>query len=238
MITIEPTNRQRLLWMTLFAVAMAQLEAAVVVYLRALYYPEGFGFPLVILGDRIAAIEIGREAATVLMLIAVARLSSHDRWRRWAAFLYLFGLWDLGYYLWLKILLDWPSGWLTWDILFLIPLPWVGPVLSAAAVAAIMVVAGLVIEGLRDRGRQIHVGRVGWALTGLSVLGLLTSYMAGAEAVLAGRVPGPFPWWLWGVSLLPAVTVAVRAAGSARRGEAPRAAETSQPASSAEGNQR
>ena len=30
----------------LYAVAMGYLEAAVVVYLRAIYYPEGFSFPL------------------------------------------------------------------------------------------------------------------------------------------------------------------------------------------------
>ena len=208
---------RRWAWLALFALAMAQLEATVVVYLRALYYPDGFQFPLVIIRDRIAAIEIGREAATIVMLVSVAILSCRDAWRRWAAFLLLFGFWDLGYYLWLKLMLDWPPSLLTWDVLFVIPLPWVGPVLSAAAVAVIMVVAGLAVDILRDHDRTIRVGKLGWALTLASVGGLLVAFMADAGSVVEGRQPGPFPWWLWTVSLVPAVGVAALAAQRAWR---------------------
>jgi hypothetical protein len=40
--------------------------SAVVVYLRALYYPRGFGFPLEEMSLFIYLIEVGREAATIL----------------------------------------------------------------------------------------------------------------------------------------------------------------------------
>ena len=132
---------------------MAQLEAAVVVYLREIFYPDGFRFPLVIIEGPIALVEIGRETATLVMLAAVAGVAFDRPWRRFAAFLVVFGVWDIFYYVWLKVMIDWPPSLFTDDILFLIPLPWTGPVLSAAAIAAIMVVSGAVIEVLQRRRR-------------------------------------------------------------------------------------
>ncbi|HEY3177097.1 MAG TPA: hypothetical protein VGK94_15195 [Candidatus Polarisedimenticolia bacterium] len=71
--------RRRLLWLAVFAAAMAYVESAVVVYLRGIYYPGGFSFPIVIIPDRMAAIEIGREAATLVMLAGVSLLAGSDR---------------------------------------------------------------------------------------------------------------------------------------------------------------
>jgi hypothetical protein len=50
------------MWLTIYAVAMAYVESAVVVYLRALYYPHGFDLPLVPMPPAMVAIETGREA--------------------------------------------------------------------------------------------------------------------------------------------------------------------------------
>jgi hypothetical protein len=210
-LALDPDTRHRLLWLTLFALAMAQLEAAVVVYLRQLYYPDGFTFPLVIIRDRIAAVEIGREAATVLMLVAVARLATRDPWRRFAAFLLGFGLWDIFYYVWLWVMLKWPESLLTWDVLFLIPLPWVGPVLAPALVAAVMAIAGVAIESLRDRRLTPRVSRLEWGLVVVGAIALLVLFMADAEAVLEGRMPAPFPWVPYGIGLLVPALAAVRA---------------------------
>jgi enamine deaminase RidA (YjgF/YER057c/UK114 family) len=53
--------RRRSAWLGLaYAVAMAFVEAAVVVDLRALYYPRGFAFPLVPMPAAMAAVEIAR----------------------------------------------------------------------------------------------------------------------------------------------------------------------------------
>src|SRR5262249_11432284 len=118
--------RRRLVWLVLYAVAMAYVEAAVVVYLRGIYYPQGFSFPIVIIPDSMAAIEVGREAATLIMLAGVSALAGADRWERFLFFSVAFGCWDIGYYLWLRLFIGWPLSLLTWDILFLIPVPWIG----------------------------------------------------------------------------------------------------------------
>lgn len=205
-------TRRRLLWLTLFTVAMAQLEATVVVYLRELFYPEGFAFPLVILRDRIAAIEIGREVSTVVMLVAIAKLAApRDAWRQFAAFLWAFGLWDVLYYGWLWVMLGWPQSLLTWDVLFLIPAPWIGPCLAPMLIALVMMGAGVVIESLRDRGHAIGVTRLEWAVTVGGALGLIAVFLLDAPAVLRGEVPGPFPWAVF-LAVLAAPTLAAASA--------------------------
>jgi len=208
-----PATRTRLFWLSLFALAMAQLEATVVVYLRELFYPEGFAFPLVIVEGRIAAVEIGREAATLVMLVAIGVLAHRDAWRRYAAFLWTFGLWDVFYYLWLFVLdRGWPPSLLTWDVLFLIPLPWLGPVLAPVLIALVMMAAGVTIEVLRDRERPIRVRAWEWAVTVGVALALITLFCWDWRAVVDGRMPGPFPWIPFLVLLAGATAVAVRVA--------------------------
>src|SRR5580692_8685561 len=89
------STRRRLTWLTIYAVAMAYVESAVVVYLRAVYYPHGFGFPLAQMAPRVLAIEIGREAATLIMLLGVAAVAGADRWEWFLAFCLGFGVWDI-----------------------------------------------------------------------------------------------------------------------------------------------
>ena len=105
---------RRLIWLTVYAVAMAYLESAVVVYLRAIYYPEGFGFPLVPIEPGMAAIEVGRELATLIMLLGVAMVMSDNRWELFLVFSLSFGVWDIFYYVWLWGFLGWPPSLLTW----------------------------------------------------------------------------------------------------------------------------
>jgi hypothetical protein len=124
--TKTPSNfGRRILWLTLFAIAMAYLESAVVVYLRLIYYPEGFQFPLKAITNTNLWIEVGREAATMVMLVVVGFLAAVTGPGRFAVICYAFGVWDIFYYIWLWIFIDWPSSLLTWDLLFLIPLPWI-----------------------------------------------------------------------------------------------------------------
>lgn len=122
---------QRFLWVSAYAVAMALLEAVVVVYIRGL---------LQITNDHVAlgpyvTMEMWREAATLVMLVAVGWLAGHRGPERWAYGLFAFGMWDIWYYIWLKALIDWPATLLDWDTLFLIPLHWWGPVLSPMLIA-------------------------------------------------------------------------------------------------------
>ena len=47
---------KKMLWVSVFGITIGYFEAAVVVYLRAIYYPEGFAFPLKIPADYIIAV--------------------------------------------------------------------------------------------------------------------------------------------------------------------------------------
>jgi hypothetical protein len=194
---------RRLMWIMIYAVAMAYLESAVVVYLRALYYPQGFDFPLAAMPPEMAAIEIGREAATIVMLLGVAMLAGTDRWERFLAFCLGFGVWDIFYYVWLWIFIGWPPSLLTWDILFLIPVPWIGPVLAPVLVSTALVAGSLLLLRLKSRGVELGFSMPVWALAVTGGLLVLGSFMLDFNTVFRQTMPSPFHWGLFaiGVSL-------------------------------------
>jgi len=136
-------SRLRLIPLSLYSIAMAYVEAAVVVYLRRIYYPEGFELSLSPIETYILRTEIGREVATLIMIFSVSLISFPDRRRRAGAFLLVFGVWDIFYYVFLKAILDWPSSLLTRDVLFLIPAPWISPVFVPMFISVVMVGSGL-----------------------------------------------------------------------------------------------
>jgi len=217
-------GKRTLVLLGVYAGAMALVEAAVVVYLRRLYYPDDplAVFPMRIWPMRDLLLELGREAATVAMILAVALLSVRGPVRRTAAFLFVFGVWDLCYYLWLKAALGWPVSWTEWDILFLIPWPWLAPWVAPAAAALLFVLWGAPILA---REEETAVPRRAWALAVAGLGLMLASFLApalplfGDPAALAAYVPGRFPWWLYlpGATLLAAGLVAGRpGAGEAR----------------------
>ncbi len=84
---------------------MGFLEAAVVVYLRELYYPEGFAFPLKQLAPNVLLIEYLREISTIIMLFSIGYIAGRKFYDRLSFFLLSFGIWDIFYYVWLKLLL-------------------------------------------------------------------------------------------------------------------------------------
>ena len=142
---MQLTLRQQLIWLIVFSIAMGFLEGAVVVYLRMIYYPHGFDFPLTTFDLKTGLVEFVREAATIIMLVGVSVLAGKNKYQRWAFFLIAFAVWDLIYYVALKLILGWPSSLFTWDILFLIPVPWVGPVLSPILVCFLMTLLAAII---------------------------------------------------------------------------------------------
>lgn len=147
-----------ILWLTVFSIAMGYLETAVVVYLRKIYYPEGFQFPLTPISADIAIAEFWREAATIIMLIGIGVMVGKNGLQRFAFFIYSFAIWDIFYYVFLKALLSWPESLFTWDILFLIPVPWVGPVIAPCIVSLTMIVLTLLIVYYQETGKYIHFG--------------------------------------------------------------------------------
>jgi hypothetical protein len=136
----------RLFFLALFALGMAFVESAVVVYLRALFYPAGFSASLKPLPQFYYMTEIFREAATITMLCSVALLSARKSWwDRVAYFLWCFGIWDILYYVWLYLLVAWPPSLFTTDVLFLIPVPWIAAVMVPVAISCVMIITAIVI---------------------------------------------------------------------------------------------
>ncbi len=179
----------RLALVTLFGVAMAYIEAAIVVYLRRLYYPEGFAFPLQAPVPEILAVEAVRELATLVMVVTVAGLAGRRFWERFGYFLTLFGVWDTFYYVWLKVAIGWPSWILDWDVLFLIPLPWIGPVVAPVLIASMMVVFGILITRWYARGYTFRPGFVAAAIATVATALILYSFINDLDAALHQQMP-------------------------------------------------
>jgi len=142
--------KHKILGIVVFGIAMAALEGAVVVYLRALYYPAGFTVALRMIDTQILAVEITRELATIVMIAAIGYLTGNTSSQRIAYFLLCFAVWDIFYYVWLKIFINWPVSIFEWDILFLIPITWLGPVLAPVICSITMIILALVILRYED----------------------------------------------------------------------------------------
>jgi hypothetical protein len=153
---------RRLIITGVFAIGMGFLEAIVVVYLRDLYYPEGFDFPLVSFDERLLVIEWIREFATLIMLVTVGMLAGRTPLQKFGMFLYAFGVWDIIYYVALKLFLGWPAGLLTWDLLFLIPVTWVGPVLAPVICSLTMILFVVITNYPVSRSAEIKLKTGEW----------------------------------------------------------------------------
>ena len=205
---------RNLLMLSLYAVAMALLEAVVVVYLRQLHYADNplEIFPLKFLDSYDGAVELSREAATVAMILAVALLAERtSRTRMFAAFVFVFGLWDIFYYVWLKVLMDWPQSWWEWDVLFLIPTVWLGPWISPVLIALLFTTWGAATLSTH-RAIALTPGALLVFVFGasLSLAAFLQPALEvlrkGGMAALSRYTPGEFWWWLFlcGLSIMSA----------------------------------
>lgn len=179
-----------------FAVAFAYVESAVVVYLRKIFYPDGFKFPLNLVACSIGFIELGREAMTIIMLITVAFVSGRTRFQRWSYFLFLFGVWDIFYYIWLKVFLDWPPSLFTWDILFFLPVPWTSPVLAVLTVSFIITTVGAIGIFLEYAGYRLQPHWYHWILAIIGSLVIFYSFSFDWLRLAKNGMPGDFPWWI------------------------------------------
>ena len=151
-----------LIWsqLLLYAIAMAALEAAVVVYLRALFYGETVSlFPLQPLSTQLLAVELTRELATLIMLGVVGWILGKNTWSRIGYFLAAFGVWDIFYYVFLYLFIEWPESLIDWDVLFLIPVPWFGPVLAPCLVSVVFIMLGARIGVHEEKGVLVAAKR-------------------------------------------------------------------------------
>jgi len=188
----------------LFSVAFAYIESAVVVYLRAIFHPHGFTFPLEVFavtaeGKRLFLTEVGREAATLVLILTAAWLFGPSRQERVAYFLVIFAVWDVFYYVWLKVLLAWPASIMQWDILFLIPVAWAAPVLYPVLMSALMFGFAVVVLHRCAEGRPLIILGTDWfgwlAAAGIVVV----SFCLGGRHITEPDHAEYFPPWLFAV---------------------------------------
>lgn len=190
------------MWASLFAVSMGYFEAAVVVYLREILCVDGALFPLNIEFGTFGLVEIGREFFSLVMLVSVSAILSRNRTTGVAWFCFLFGIWDLFYYLFLKVLIDWPASIMTWDILFLIPVPWVSPVLAPVIASLTLISLSVITVSIYETGREFkYPGRLLLSELAASLV-MIVSFCWQWRAMLAGGIPADFPWIIFGVSEL------------------------------------
>lgn len=166
------------IWVAVFSIAMAYLESAVVVYMRAMFYPDGFNFPLKIIEQNIAITEFFREIATVIMLVGAGIMAGRRAVEKFAFFVFAFAIWDIFYYVFLKLLLNWPDTFFTWDILFMVPITWVGPVLAPLINCVIMLALAVAIFIIEGKRQNTHLGFAEWSLLIGGTLIIIFSYTA------------------------------------------------------------
>jgi hypothetical protein len=199
----------------LFGIGFGFVEAAVVVDLRAILGPSvgrlaGRSsddlFPMIPLerlvkddptAARLMRVEVLREAATLVMLAGVGLAAGRSFVGRFSAFIVGFGVWDLTYYLFLKLLIGWPASVWTWDVLFLIPVPWAAPVLAPAIAAATMILAGSIVIVEEARGRPFRVSRWDWLAIVAGGLIMIAAFCWDWRHIAGGGMPNPFPWPLF-----------------------------------------
>lgn len=195
-------SSRTILLVSLFAVAFAFVESSVVVYLRLLYYPEGFAFPLkpALMSQMI--LELSREFATIVMLAAVGMIAGRSRWRRFSYFMIAFGVWDIFYYVWLKVILNWPSSLFEWDILFLIPVPWIGPVVAPVLVSIVMIAGGWLIITKEEESGKFTATKSAIILSLVGSSLVIASFLLDPDASLRFQKPKPYRYELLVLSMI------------------------------------
>ena len=158
--------------------------------------------------------EVFREVATIIMLLAPAALITRSALERFAWFCFGFGVWDIFYYVWLKVILGWPSSLASRDLLFLVPVPWVGPVWAPCVISLGLIAFAFVVLRGRSRNEQFKLDGWSWVLLLSGALLMIVSFTidplmrsyglealtkaagASAHALANGRdyIPTSYPW--------------------------------------------
>lgn len=195
---------KNLWWVGLFAIAMAYLESAVVVYLRRIYGISDLILSVPSFDPQIGAIELGRELATLIMLLSVGWAVGKRFQSRLGFTVFAFGLWDIFYYIWLRVFIGWPKTLLDPDLLFLLPLPWWGPVLAPVLIAALMSIGGALAVIKDENGLLLHPSPATWATLVAGILLILYIFMADTLASLPADAqslsqirPSGFNWLVY-----------------------------------------
>lgn len=204
---------KRFIVVIIFAAAFGYIESAVVVYLREIFYPAGFTFPLPNLlafdpaQKYLLLTEIGREAATIAIILAAAFLFGRNRRQRFAYFMVIFAVWDIFYYVWLKVILDWPASIMDWDILFLIPVTWASAVLYPIIMSVIMLVFAAAVLYRNAIGKPLKVTVLDWLLFSLAAVVIVVSFCTPGPYIASVDYKSHFYWPLFALGAISAVAV-------------------------------
>jgi hypothetical protein len=203
------SKRQSWVVVVVYAIGMAWVESAVVVYLRTLInrivpYQSN---PLPMFSG-LGEIELGREAATLVMLLTVGWLAGRT-WRSRLAYAAIaFGVWDIFYYIFLVPMSGWPHTIFDWDILFLLPLPWWGPVIAPVSISVLMIIGGTIITQFDQPATPFAPRRWSLAFAIVGVILALGVFMADAIRVANGGVvsirsvlPTQFNWSWFAIAI-------------------------------------
>lgn len=195
-----------------FGVALGYFEAAVVVYLRAIFYPGGFTFPLSNFGqtdlwNQLLLTEVGREAASIVLIFTAARLFGQTTRQHFAFFMVIFAVWDIFYYIWLRVLISWPESIMDWDILFLIPTVWASPVLAPVIVSVILLLFAAIILYRDLCGNVFRVLFFDWL--GFVIAGLIVvlSFCLAGRGITESNFKSHFSWLVFTLGVILASAV-------------------------------
>ncbi len=206
-------EKKRWLVLVLYAIAMAWVESAAVLYLRIIngkIQPyqvnplQGLNSPFAL-----GPTEMIREAATLVMLITVGWLAGRNSRAQFGYFVIAFGVWDIFYYVFLRVMTGWPVTLVDWDVLFLLPLPWWGPVLAPVLISLLLVTGGTLLVSLnRDRYALMPTPAAGLICVGGVCLSLYVfmqdaiQNLSGGREAIANTLPAYFNWPLFCLALL------------------------------------
>ncbi|MGC8595959.1 MAG: hypothetical protein ACP5US_08605 [Candidatus Kryptoniota bacterium] len=217
---------KKLFVVALFSIAMGYVESAVVVYLRELSSSNLTQvFPMTFLNPRIGLVEFIREAATIIMLGSVASIESGQNWEKFFKFSFMFGIWDISYYIFLKIITGWPGSILDFDILFLIPIAWIGPVIAPVLISILLSVSSFVIlkkSNSSNRAIKISKSDIALFLTGSTFVFFSfikdTAYIlyTGGPEGFKNWTPTSFDWTPFAIGYILMLLSAARTIGGLR----------------------
>ena len=143
------------------------------------------------------------------MMLTVGMLAGRTWRSRLGYAAVAFGVWDIFYYVFLKVMCGWPHSLLDWDILFLLPLPWWGPVLAPVSIALLMLFWGTFATQFERPSESVLAQWKIWLPNFMGVVLALYLFMADAIRVANGGVPAlramlpaRFNWPLFAIAML------------------------------------
>jgi len=202
------TTIKRFCIVVIFSIGFAYIESAVVVYLRTIFHPEGFAFPF-------SDIPIRHHWRILLTLILTgAWLFGKNRHQRVAYFATIFAVWDTFYYIWLKILSsclkpipDWPMSIMDWDILFLLPTTWAGPLLAPVLISLTLLLFAAIILYKDSYGKTLNVNRWDWLGFILAGLVVVVSFYTAGLHITKPDYKDHFYWSLFALGNISAIAI-------------------------------